>query len=284
MTDKTGEVLVTIGIAHYQTRDLLKLCIRAIRKFTRLPYEVVVVDNGSRDGSLKYLRGLQSIRLIERQAGAEPPPIAHAEALELAAQAAGGKYFLSLHTDAIPRREGWLERIVQVMEANAKIAAVGTAKKKSSPVWEFLKSLTARPFWKRLLRRITGAKVPLIRAGRPPYPRTFCALYRLETLRSLGLSFHPEGELRTGEKISQKLVAAGYEVKFIPQQEMSQIVEHIGHATAAINDSIRHRRAARKAKKRLKKVFSKPLYRSLLSDESLDSQKPAQTRGERTPS
>lgn len=270
MKDKTGEVLITIGIAHYQTEELLRLCLRAIRKFTRLPYEVVVVDNGSRDSSLKYLRRLRWIHLIERDASREPAPIAHAEALELAAQAARGKYFLSLHTDAIPKVEGWLERIVRRMEENPRVALVGTAKKKPSPLWESFRSLTGRAFWERFFSQIRGKGVARKRPSRAPFPRSFSALYRMEALQALGLSFRLEGGLRAGENISERLAAAGYEVKFIPEEEMSQIVEHIGHATAAIHDSIRHRRAARKAKKRLEEVFSNPLYRSLLSDESLD--------------
>jgi hypothetical protein len=41
--------------------------LRSIRRFTRdVPYEVIVVDNGSKDDSLEYLRSLKWIRLIER--------------------------------------------------------------------------------------------------------------------------------------------------------------------------------------------------------------------------
>ena len=40
----------------------------AIRKFTtKIPIEVIVVDNGSEDESLDYLRGLKWIQLIERR-------------------------------------------------------------------------------------------------------------------------------------------------------------------------------------------------------------------------
>ena len=57
---------VSICIVNYKTEELLKLCLRSIRKFTTFPYEVIVVDNDSGDGSLDYLRSLSSIRLIER--------------------------------------------------------------------------------------------------------------------------------------------------------------------------------------------------------------------------
>ena len=57
----------TICIVNYKTEELTRLCLRAIRKFTKVPYEVVVIDNDSGDGSLKYLRSLKWIHLIERR-------------------------------------------------------------------------------------------------------------------------------------------------------------------------------------------------------------------------
>lgn len=45
-----------ICIVNYKTLDFTRLCLRSIRKFTTYPYEVIVVDNDSRDESLKYIR------------------------------------------------------------------------------------------------------------------------------------------------------------------------------------------------------------------------------------
>src|SRR5687768_671659 len=59
--------LVSIVMPHWQVKPFVTLCLRSIRKYTRdVPYEVIVVDNGSKDESLDYLRGLPWIRLIER--------------------------------------------------------------------------------------------------------------------------------------------------------------------------------------------------------------------------
>lgn len=63
---------VTICVVHYRTPELIRLCLRSIRKYTPKPYEMVVVGNDSQDESLEYLRSLGWIRLIERK---EPAPI-----------------------------------------------------------------------------------------------------------------------------------------------------------------------------------------------------------------
>ncbi len=58
---------ISICIPHWQAQLYMTLCLRSIRKHSaHYDLEVIVVDNGSRDGSLDYLRSLPWIRLIER--------------------------------------------------------------------------------------------------------------------------------------------------------------------------------------------------------------------------
>ena len=46
---------------------MITLCLRSIRRYSgAYNLEVLVVDNGSKDGSLEYLQSLDWIRLIER--------------------------------------------------------------------------------------------------------------------------------------------------------------------------------------------------------------------------
>ena len=40
-------------------------CLDSIRLLTDEPYEMIVVDNGSTDGSVEYLRAMADVRLIE---------------------------------------------------------------------------------------------------------------------------------------------------------------------------------------------------------------------------
>ena len=64
---KGGDRAVTILIPHFQTLELIRLCLRSIRMMTGGEYRVVVLDNGSQDASLDYLRSVPWIELVETQ-------------------------------------------------------------------------------------------------------------------------------------------------------------------------------------------------------------------------
>ena len=51
----------TTCIVNYKTLDFTRLCLRSVRKFTKYPYEVIVVDNDSQDESLERLKSLDWI-------------------------------------------------------------------------------------------------------------------------------------------------------------------------------------------------------------------------------
>src|SRR5260221_5128486 len=92
---------ISLCIPHWQVRDMMSICLRSIRKHSRkYDLEVIVVDNGSRDGSLEYLRSLSWIRLIERpdESVANWPANVYT-AWDLGARAARGEFFVTMHSD-----------------------------------------------------------------------------------------------------------------------------------------------------------------------------------------
>lgn len=63
---------------------------------------VIVVDNGSGDDSLAYLRNLKWITLVERTATeTEPAHLSHARALDLAFKEVDTEFVLSIHADTL---------------------------------------------------------------------------------------------------------------------------------------------------------------------------------------
>lgn len=265
------EDLASIVIPHYQTPDLARLCLRAIRRLTDHPYEVIVVDNHSEDGSLEYLRSVGWIRLIERGPETEPSAVlAHASAMDIGTAAARGHWLVSFHTDTIVRREGWLGEMLARLRENPRAAALGADKIDSDPPWY----RTMKRMWdthraKAFVRRIVGLP-PNPRYAPEWYPRSFCAIYRLDLVRSLGLTWQPAGR-PTGELLYRGLVEGGYDAVRLSSDEMRAYVEHVAHATALVaRGGLAHWRGNQKVRRALGRVMGSELARELLSDDSLD--------------
>jgi len=270
---ETPADLASLVIPHFETPDLVRLCLRAIRRLTDHPYETIVVDNHSQDGSLEYLRRVGWIRLIERGPQAEAEAVfAHASAMDVGMVAARGQWLVSLHTDTIVRQPGWLGELIGRLQANSRAAALGSDKLETDPAWyRAMKRLWDKQRIKAFFFRL---------AGRPPaslseptlwYPRSYCAVYRLGILRDLALNFQPAPNHPAGELLYRGLQAAGYEGVRLPPHEMHRYVEHIAHATALLaRGGIGHWRGNQKARRAIRRVMRSDLARELLSDDSLD--------------
>ena len=58
MSHKTSIIILS-----YNTLDLLQLCIKSIREYTEEgTYEIVVIENGSKDGSAEWLKEQDDIK------------------------------------------------------------------------------------------------------------------------------------------------------------------------------------------------------------------------------
>ncbi len=262
------EPLVTIVIPHWQVKELVTLCLRSIRKYTRdVSYEVIVVDNGSRDESLDYLRGLKWIRLIER-GEMTPENWVHAMAtgLDYGIREGRGKYLLIMHTDVIILRAGWLKKLVDAIEASPKHAAAGTGKLETrSSVGKWIKEATDT---KKIRAWFGGKKVE----RRPDAPRDFCALYRMDVLREHKLSF-VQKRFSAGESMYLDLVDRGYTAAMIPVGEMMNYVDHVAHGTAAVRPGerkLKHARTQRKVERKMGELMARADVRELMTEKRLD--------------
>jgi hypothetical protein len=268
-----AEDLASIVIPHFRTEDLVRLCLRAIRRLTDPPYEVIVVDNHSADASLEYLRQVRWIRLIER--GPETERLvsaAHGAAMDIGTAAARGRWLVSLHTDTIVRRSGWLGELLERLRTAPRAAALGTDKMDLEPAWyRAMKRLWNTHRMKALGRRMAGLPPNPKYEPKPWYPRSFCAVYRLDVVRQLGLTWQPAPNFTAGELLYRGLVEAGYEAVRLDPETMHQYVEHVAHATALLSrGGIRHWRGNQKVGRALARTMSSDLARELLNDGSLD--------------
>ena len=173
---------VTILIPHYNTLDLVKLCLRSIRKYTDMnKIKIVVIDNCSDDDSICYLKSLNWITLINREIiTGERPSQAHSRALDLGMQSVSTEYVLSIHTDTIVCQQGWLEFLINKLEQDKNIAAVGSWKleqksslkllaKKIEKLWQ---TKILNPLRNKGFRELEGIGKNYY------YLRSHCAMYK----------------------------------------------------------------------------------------------------------
>jgi len=130
----------TICIVNYKTLDFTRLCLRSIRRFTKYPYQVIVVDNDSQDESLEYLKSLNWIWLIERRAGADESGggYAHAAGLDLGLKNCNTEFFVTMHSDTFVQQDNWLRDLVSYFDSDENIVCVGSGKIELISKWRIL--------------------------------------------------------------------------------------------------------------------------------------------------
>jgi len=105
--------------------ELLKLCIKSIKKFTRMDYELWIVDNNSPREHLSWLKDVPYINTVYiRTEPAGEASYANGLALEVAIRLIDPdtRYFLSLHEDTVVCRYGWLEYLLSKLDGSIKAA------------------------------------------------------------------------------------------------------------------------------------------------------------------
>ena len=101
---------VSIIVVNWERRDLLRACLRSLEAQTFRDFEILVVDNGSRDGSAEMVeREFPQARVIRN-----PANRGFCAANNQGIALAGGRYVALLNNDAEadPR---WLESLVAAL-------------------------------------------------------------------------------------------------------------------------------------------------------------------------
>jgi len=95
-------------------------CINSLRKIDYPNFEIIVVDNGSKDNSVSGLRKLKGIKLIENKAN-----LGFAEGNNTGVRKAKGKYIVFLNNDTVVDKN-YLASMVKTIESSGNIALVGS--------------------------------------------------------------------------------------------------------------------------------------------------------------
>lgn len=113
---------VTIIILTWNGLEYTRLCLETLRKHTAYPdYRVIVVDNGSHDGTLEYLRTLPWVTLIENGTNLG---FARGNNRALAAADPGSDIIL-LNNDTEIYQSDWIEQLQKTAYRSPEIGIVG---------------------------------------------------------------------------------------------------------------------------------------------------------------
>ncbi len=122
-TSSQTEPRVSIVMLTYNALDYTKKAVDSILQHTNLPYEFILVDNGSKDGTVAYLKKLQKeqkhVKVIFNKKNK-----GFAAGNNQGAQQAQGQYLLFLNNDVLVA-DGWLEDLLKAIEKDANIGMVG---------------------------------------------------------------------------------------------------------------------------------------------------------------
>jgi GT2 family glycosyltransferase len=113
---------VSIIILNWNGRDFISNCLKSIKKFTDYPnYEVIVVDQGSTDGSIEIIKKEFSwVRLVKNKKN-----VGFSEGNNQGFRKAKGEYFIMLNNDTLVTKD-WLTSLVETIENNNNVACVGS--------------------------------------------------------------------------------------------------------------------------------------------------------------
>ncbi|MBU0953697.1 MAG: glycosyltransferase family 2 protein [Nanoarchaeota archaeon] len=107
--------LITVAIVNWNGKEYLKECLNGVFTQTYPRYEVVLLDNGSTDGSVAFVKKFfPKVRVIENETNQ-----GIAKATNQVFTVAKGEYIASLHNDAVPDSH-WLDEFHKAMQMHDK--------------------------------------------------------------------------------------------------------------------------------------------------------------------
>lgn len=231
-----GPVTLSIAIVSYNTRTILLNCIHSIYETTGdLSLEIIVVDNGSRDGSPEAVQAsFPGARVIANRDNR-----GFAKAVNQALAASSGRYFLLLNSDTI-MGEGALARMVAHLDAHAETGGLGCLQKTAEG--RRIRSAFAFPglrehvlnirFFRALAPGAVGKEASP--GGDPRAPREVdwvngaCLMVRTDVLRTLGGLDERYFMYFEDVDLCLRLKRLGYRVTYLPE---AQIVHLVGRSS-----------------------------------------------------
>jgi len=217
--------LVSIIVLNWNGMDYLEKCLQSLMRLTYPNYVVIVVDNGSSDGSPDMVkRSFPNVKLITNERN-----LGFAKGINMGIKVSRGHLIVLFNNDVVAD-PSWLSELVKTVMHSPKIGMASGIILQSKPsdiLWSAGKKIDA--FTGNRWRIGYGEKLNQLEKVEDIDYFTACALLiRREVVEKIGLL--DEGYFFYGEDADWTLCArrAGYKCKLAP----SAIVWHEGSATS----------------------------------------------------
>ena len=108
--------LVSVIVVNWNGKELLQDCLGALQRQTYRCFTVILVDNGSNDGSVEFVNSYYpDIKTISL-----PDNVGFSAANNIAIKTVNTRYVALLNNDAVPH-PSWLEELVETLEAHPHV-------------------------------------------------------------------------------------------------------------------------------------------------------------------
>jgi hypothetical protein len=223
---------VSAVIVSFNTREHLLRCLASLEAHVTLPFEVVVVDNGSGDGSADAVRAAHpAARVIENAAN-----LGFASACNRGLREARAPYCLLLNSDA-EIGPGAVEALAKVLDERPEVGIVGprTVSPGGRPQVSFGPDLTPLAEWRqrRLVLAVRDGKASAVRKveelcareREPVWVSAACLLARKAALDAVGGLDERFFLYEEDVDLCLRVRRAGWRVLYTPR---ATVMHHLG--------------------------------------------------------
>ena len=115
--------LTSIIIPCWNEIEFTQQCIAALKGHTRPAWELIVVDNGSTDGTGTYLAGVRDMSTGPVTVVSNATNVGFPAAINQGLRLARGEYLVMLNNDVVVT-DGWLDQLIALVNAKTSVGAV----------------------------------------------------------------------------------------------------------------------------------------------------------------
>ena len=132
MSGLTRDGLASIIIPCFNQREFTRTCVAALMKYTRQPWELIAIDNGSSDGTAAYFEGVSDATNHRVEIISNRENLGFPAACNQGLRAARGEYVVLLNNDAVVTN-AWLDQLIALAKSDPKIGLVGPMSNCATP-------------------------------------------------------------------------------------------------------------------------------------------------------